>query len=85
MKRKKQNKKPPTGQGQGGKGENERGRDVFYPDNNTNPTNCQIDMPKVDYAKLADVLELHAEVYRLRADEARLLMIIQAGGTIYPI
>ena len=80
MNRKKGIKKPPSGATEGGGQINEPERVVIYSDNSTNPAYCQI-----DYAKLADVLELHAEVYRLRADEARLLMIIQAGGTIYPI
>lgn len=92
MKNKKKNKKPPTGQGQGGKGENERGRDVFYPDNNTNPTNCQIDMPKVDFAKLADTLRMESEYFAKLAEAADLLSDaestlnpVYAGGTVYQI
>jgi hypothetical protein len=79
LKRKKGIKKPPSGQTEGGL-ENELSGNVFFPNNNINPAYCQI-----DFTKLADALELHAEVYRLRADEARLLAIIMAGGTIYPI
>lgn len=73
-------KKPPTGQWQGGENENELAGNVFYAYNTINPAYCQTDLPK-----LADVLELHAEVYRLRAEETRLLAVIMAGGTIYPI
>ena len=80
MNRKKENRKPPTGRTEGGGNENELSGNVFFPNNNINPAYCQI-----DYMKYADALELHAEVYRLRADEARLLAIIMAGGTIYPI
>lgn len=80
MNRKKENRKPPTGRTEGGGNENELSGNVFFPNNNINPAYCQI-----DFTKLADALELHAEVYRLRADEARLLAIIMAGGTIYPI
>ena len=74
------NKKPPTGRTEGGGNENELSGIVFFPYDNTNPAYLQTDLPK-----LADVLELHAEVYRLRAAEARLLAVIMAGGTIYPI
>lgn len=94
MKRKKIIKKPPTGQGQGGKGENERGRDVFYPDNNINPAYCEI-----DYAKQADTFRLQAEYYLIQsqiAEHMRLvsdlqeqailsLMPVYAGGTVYQI
>jgi len=80
LKRQKENKKPPSRATEGGGKENERGSDVFYLNDSTNPAYCQI-----DFTKYADSLELHAEVYRLRAEEARLLAIIMAGGTIYPI
>lgn len=81
MTRKQGIKKPPSGATEGGGQINEQERVVIYSDNSTNPAYCQI-----DYAKLADVLEVQPlHVYRLRADEARLLMLIQAGGTIYPI
>lgn len=80
MNRKKENRKPPTGRTEGGGNENELAGNVFYSNDSIIPANCQI-----DYMKYADALELHAEVYRLRADEARLLAIIMAGGTIYPI
>jgi len=80
LKRQRENKKPPTGRTEGGGNENERDGIVFYPDNSINSVYCQTDLPKV-----ADVLELHAEVYRLRAEEARLLAVIMAGGTIYPL
>lgn len=80
MKHRNGNKKPPTGRTEGGGNENELAGNVFYSNDSIIPANCQI-----DYMKYADALELHAEVYRLRADEARLLAIIMAGGTIYPI
>lgn len=80
MNRKKENKKPPTGRTEGGGNENELAGNVFYSNDSINPAYCQIDFPKY-----IDTLELTAEVYRLRADEARLLAIIMAGGTIYPL
>lgn len=80
MKHQRENKKPPAGRTVGGGNENELAGNVFNPYCDTNPADCQI-----DFTKLADVLELHSEVYRLRAEEARLLAIITAGGTIYPI
>lgn len=80
MKHRKADKKPPTGQTEGGGTENVQSGIVFYPDNSIDPAYLQTDLPKV-----ADVLELHAEVYRLRAEEARLLAVIMAGGTIYPL
>ena len=80
MKHKNRNKKPPFRAMKGGGNENELAGKVFYSNDSIIPANCQI-----DYMKYADALELHAEVYRLRADEARLLAIIMAGGTIYPI
>ena len=80
MSHKRENKKPPFRALKGGGNENELSGIVFYSNDNIIPAYCQ-----TDYTKLADALELHAEVYRLRADEARLLAIIMAGGTIYPI
>ena len=74
------NRKPPTGRTEGGGNENELAGNVFFPYDNTNPAYLQTDLPK-----LADILELHAEVYRLRAEEVRTLAVIMAGGTIYPI
>lgn len=73
-------KKPPSEATKGGGNENELAGNVFCTYNTINPAYCQTDLPK-----LADVLELHAEVYRLRAEETRLLAVIMAGGTIYPI
>lgn len=87
MKRKKPNKKPPSGATEGGKSENELSGGVFYANNSINPANC-----KTDLLKLADVYETHAEVYRLLAAEARLrdeqmryLAVIAEGGTVYPL
>jgi len=80
MRKDREVKKPPSGATKGGGNENERVSDVFYANNSINLTYCQ-----TDFTKLAEVLELHAEVYRLRAEEARLLAVIMAGGTIYPL
>lgn len=95
MSRKKANKKPPTGQGEGGvKGENERGRNVFYAYCKTKPAKKQI-----DYAKQADVFRQQANYFSIMAEiadnmskaaalqeQANLsLMPIYAGGTVYQI
>ena len=88
MKRKKPNKKPPTGQGKGGnKGENGRGRGVFYANISTNPGVLQIDMPK-----LADTLRMESEYFAKLAQAADLLAEaelslnpVYAGGTVYHI
>lgn len=85
--KKPKNKKPPSGATEGGMSENELGGDVFYANNSINPANCKTDLPK-----LADVYELHADLYkllaaeaRLRDEEMRLLATIIEGGTIYPL
>ena len=88
MKRKKHNKKPPTGQGEGGnKGENGRGRGVFYANISTNPHVIQVNL-----AKLADTLRMESNYFAKLAqaadllDEAELsLNPVYAGGTIYQI
>lgn len=74
-------KKPPTGRTDGGESEKQCWRDVFCIDNSTNPRIFQT----VDYGKLADVFELHADLYRVKAEEIRILAAIYAGGTAYPI
>jgi len=94
LKHKKDNKKPPNGQGEGGKVENKRGRGVFYAYCNTKPANI-----KIDYAKQADVFRQQANYFTIMADladnmkkaadlqeQANLsLMPIYAGGTVYHI
>ena len=87
MKHKKDNKKPPNGQGEGGKVENKRGRGVFYANISTNPGVLQIDMPK-----LADTLRMESEYFATLAKAADLLAEaelslnpVYAGGTVYHI
>ena len=93
MKNKKPIKKPPSGLTEGGL-ENELTGVVFYPNNNINPVNSNI-----DYAKQADVFKQQANYFEILArianlmrlvtelqDEAKLtLSPIYAGGTIYQI
>lgn len=74
MNRKASKKKPPSGQGEGGKNENKAGSDIFYQNNNTNPHAFQ-----TDFGKLADIYSLKSDYYSALADAARLLSILQVS------
>jgi len=74
MNRKTNKKKPPTGATGSGESENQRGRDVFYQDNSTNPHAFQ-----TDFGKLADIYSLKCDYYSALADAARILSILQVS------
>lgn len=87
MKRKKPNKKPPSGATEGGGSENGRGRGVFYANISTNPDVIQIDLPK-----FADTCRMESEYFAKLAQAADLLAEaelslnpVYAGGTVYHI
>lgn len=67
-------RKPPTGQGRGGKSENQRGGDVFsIQDNTTNPLLFQ------DFNRQADIYSLRSEYWKLMSDACEILMILQVA------
>ena len=74
MNHKRNKKKPPTGRTDGGKGRKQRGHDIFYKANNTNPHAFQ-----TDFGKLADIYSLKSDYYSALADAARLLSILQVS------